>query len=70
MKNALKSDNVNYISFEDQNTKGLSKDNYAKYAYHMGDHYVEEDSDLERMRGGSHGVGKIASNSASAIYLM
>jgi len=68
------------ITFEDENTKGLSgskfgqssdkKHSYSAYAYHKGLHHVEEDDDDEKLRGGSHGIGKIASNSASMLYTM
>ncbi len=71
---------VPYISFEDRNTKGLSGasrgekyekgDTWGVYAYKKGVHHFEEDSGWENIRGGSHGVGKIASNAASDLYLM
>ncbi len=32
--------------------------------------FIEEDNETENMRGGSHGVGKIACNAASDIYMM
>lgn len=71
---------VHYISFEDINTRGLSgakngqsdstKDTWAIYAYNKGVHSEEEDAAVETSRGGSHGVGKIASNAASDLNLM
>ena len=75
MKDCIKKDIVKYISFEDSNTKGLSGAQYGRsgenegtwqaYAYKKGAHHTEDDHELEGSRGGSHGVGKIASNSAS-----
>ncbi len=80
MKNAMNDREVAYISFEDCNTKGLSgakngqsdsdKDTWGIYAYNKGVHFEEKDSTLEQIRGGSHGVGKIASNAASDLYMM
>ena len=71
---------INYISFEDYNTKGLTganngqsdnkKDTWSIYAYNKGVHTEEEDENLEKSRGGSHGIGKIASNAASDLYMM
>lgn len=71
---------VHYISFEDSDTRGLSgakngqshspKDTWAIYAYNKGVHSEEEDAAVETSRGGSHGVGKIASNAASDINVM
>ncbi|MEK4715756.1 hypothetical protein [Sporosarcina sp. FSL K6-5500] len=71
---------VHYISFEDSNTRGLSgakngqshspKDTWAIYAYNKGVHSEEEDEAVETSRGGSHGVGKIASNAASDLNVM
>lgn len=71
---------VNYISFEDRNTKGLKgakngqsdskEDTWGIYAYNKGVHFQESDSELEKSRGGSHGVGKIASNAASELHMM
>ena len=40
------------------------------YAYKKGVHFTEHDDELEKTRGGSHGVGKIACNAASDIYMM
>lgn len=74
MKKAIKKDNVHYITFEDRNTKGLeyiagSTDcSYIAYAYQQGNHYSNTDN--EATRGGSHGIGKIASNALSDIHLM
>ncbi|PEZ82971.1 hypothetical protein [Bacillus sp. AFS017274] len=71
---------VRYISFEDINTRGLTgakngqshskKDTWGIYAYNKGVHFEESDQSIETTRGGSHGVGKIASNAASDLHLM
>ncbi|MDQ0802602.1 hypothetical protein [Priestia megaterium] len=71
---------VRYISFEDINTRGLTgakhgqshskKDTWGIYAYNKGVHFEESDESIETSRGGSHGVGKIASNAASDLHLM
>ena len=65
---------------EDSNTKGLTgamngqsenkNDTWGIYAYNKGVHFEDSDSDTEKARGGSHGLGKIASNAASEIHLM
>lgn len=80
MKNKLNDEEVRYISFEDINTKGLTgarngqsgskKDTWSIYAYNKGVHFEEDDSEREISRGGSHGVGKIASNAASDLHVM
>lgn len=80
MQNATKNDEVDFISFEDENTKGLSgakngqsvspQDTWAIYAYNKGVQSEEEDESVEISRGGSHGVGKIASNAASDLNIM
>ncbi len=80
MKNKMNDKIVNYISFEDFNTKGLrgalngqsddKKDTWSIYAYNKGVHTEEDDEKLEKSRGGSHGIGKIASNAASDLYMM
>lgn len=80
MKNKMDNETVNYISFEDYNTKGLTgapkgqssspKDTWSIYAYNKGVHTEEEDESVEKSRGGSHGIGKIASNAASDLYMM
>lgn len=80
MKNKMKLELVPYISFEDRNTKGLKGaqrgdkyndgDTYGIYAYKKGVHDVAKSAAVESIRGGSHGVGKIASNAASNIHLM
>ena len=80
MKNKMDDEIVNYISFEDYNTKGLigalrgqsnnPKDTWSIYAYNKGVHTEEEDESVEKSRGGSHGIGKIASNAASDLYMM
>ncbi|MDO5292898.1 MAG: hypothetical protein Q4F05_09125 [bacterium] len=71
---------VDYISFEDANTKGLKgakngqsdskEDTWGIYAYNKGVHFEENDSEVEKARGGSHGIGKIASNAASELHMM
>lgn len=80
MKNKINQEEVRYISFEDYNTRGLTgarngqsgspSDTWGIYAYNKGVHFEESDSAVETSRGGSHGVGKIASNAASDINLM
>lgn len=80
MQNKMNQDEVDYISFEDYNTKGLrgakngqsyrAEDTWGIYAYNKGVHSEEEDSTLEKSRGGSHGIGKIASNAASELHMM
>ncbi|NFO46440.1 hypothetical protein FDB40_05825 [Clostridium botulinum] len=80
MKNSMDKEEVHYISFEDSNTKGLTgakngqsnsvEDTWGIYAYKKGVHSVEVDSDVESGRGGSHGIGKIASNAASDLFIM
>lgn len=80
MKNKMDAQIINYISFEDYNTKGLrgakngqstnKEDTWSIYAYNKGVHTEEEDETLEKSRGGSHGIGKIASNAASELYMM
>ena len=70
---------VRYISFEDINTRGLTgakngqshskKDTWGIYAYNKGVHF-EEMMKYGNKRGGSHGVGKIASNAASDLHMM
>lgn len=80
MQSKLDQDEIRYISFEDINTKGLTgarkgeigskDDTWHIYAYSKGYHFEEEDEQLEIARGGSHGVGKIASNAASDLHVM
>ncbi|WP_133014838.1 hypothetical protein [Clostridium cuniculi] len=80
MQNKMNQEEVDYISFEDYNTKGLRgakngqsyrpEDTWGIYAYNKGVHSEEEDSTLEKARGGSHGIGKIASNAASELHMM
>ena len=80
MKKKMDDERINYISFEDFNTKGLTganngqsdnkKDTWSIYAYNKGVHTEEDDENLEKSRGGSHGIGKIASNAASDLYMM
>lgn len=79
MQKKVLAKNIRYISFEDMNTKGLAgarngqsnkqSDTWSAYAYSKGVHAELEESEQEKSRGGSHGVGKIASNSASDIHL-
>ena len=81
MKSVLskKAFSIPYLSMEDQNTKGLSGSRegynrknptqYQAYAYSRGMHFNDND-DKDVIKGGSFGVGKIASNSASDIYTM
>jgi len=69
-----------YISFEDKNTKGLSGSSYDEiktgesafvaYAYSKGFHHQNNDIEKEKIRGGSYGIGKIASNAASDFNMM
>ncbi|MDM8214320.1 hypothetical protein QUW13_10655 [Enterococcus hirae] len=77
MDKALQVAVINVLTFEDSNTKGLAgadqieKDTtYNIFAYKKGVHHKEIDSHWENIRGGSHGVGKIANNAASDIHLM
>ena len=80
MVNKLVQNNVRYISFEDSNTRGLTgakngqsnsaQDTWGIYAYNKGFHFEESDETFETSRGGSHGVGKIASNAASDLHIM
>jgi len=81
MKSVLRRNvtHVPFLSMEDMNTKGLDgsregynrykPNQYQAYAYSRGMHYNDND-DKEFIKGGSFGVGKIASNSASDIYTM
>lgn len=71
---------VRFVSFEDLNTRGLTgakngqsnsrEDTWGIYAYSKGVHFEEKDESFETTRGGSHGIGKIASNAASDLHLM
>lgn len=80
MKASMMSEEVRYISFEDSNTRGLTGAKYGQsnskehtwgiYAYNKGVHFEEKDESFEASRGGSHGVGKIASNAASDVHMM
>lgn len=80
MQTEMKKERVKYISFEDENTRGLTGAKYGQsnskehtwgiYAYNKGVHFEEDDETFEASRGGSHGVGKIASNAASDLHLM
>lgn len=80
MKSKMNEREVSYISFEDINTKGLKgakngqsdlkSDTWSIYAYSKGVHSNDEDESFEQSRGGSHGIGKIASNAASDLHIM
>lgn len=75
MKSVIGNKKVRYISFEDENTKGLRykndiSDTWKAYAYKKGVHNIDADSEHEMHRGGSHGIGKIASNAASELYML
>ncbi|MFJ9465058.1 hypothetical protein [Viridibacillus arvi] len=80
MKATMQEEEVCYISFEDSNTRGLTGAKYGQsnskdhtwgiYAYNKGVHFEERDEKFEASRGGSHGVGKIASNAASDLHMM
>jgi antitoxin component of RelBE/YafQ-DinJ toxin-antitoxin module len=80
MQDFLNAETFDVLVFEDSNTKGLkgarfgqTNDNehsYSSYAYQKGAHFSTEDAEKEKLRGGSHGIGKIASNSASQLYTM
>ena len=80
IKDSMLQDEVRYISFEDSNTRGLTGAKYGQsnskentwgiYAYNKGVHFEEKDETFEASRGGSHGVGKIASNAASDLHMM
>lgn len=76
----IKEEKVSYLTFEDENTRGLTgaefgqTDNdehtWSVYAYNKGVHASDADEVFENSRGGSHGVGKIASNAASDTHMM
>jgi hypothetical protein len=80
LQNMANGKKCSYISFEDINTRGLkgalkgqnndADNSFSAYAYNKGLHIVDEESTLEKARGGSHGIGKIASNAASDLYMM
>ena len=70
MQKDIQQEIVDYISFEDCNTRGLSKERYSDYAFTMGGHTKDTDREFEKQRGGSHGVGKIASNASSSLHIM
>lgn len=77
MRQAIAKDQISFLTFEDENTRGLSgadkineKTPYNVFAYKKGVHFEEENNEDETIRGGSHGVGKIANNAASDIHLM
>ena len=68
MQNKMHAQTIDYISFEDSNTKGLrgarngqtnsNEDTWSIYAYNKGVHTVEADESTEQARGGSHGIGE------------
>lgn len=80
IKDSLSKNPVQYISFEDENTIGLTgaefgddvskKGTWGAYAYQKGLHPDAEDATVEKTRGGSHGVGKIACNAGSDLHVM
>lgn len=80
MQASMNKEKVAYISFEDSHTKGLTGAKYGQtdtaehtwgaYAYQTGVHSEDQDENIEATRGGSHGVGKIASNAASDLHMM
>lgn len=80
MKAQYNLNKVPVLTIEDSNTKGLTgakkgqefskRDTFGIYAYKKGVHSIEEDSNKEQSRGGSHGIGKIANNAISDINLM
>lgn len=80
MVKRMEEEQVRYISFEDEYTRGLTgakngqsnakEDTWGIYAYNKGVHFEEQDEAFETTRGGSHGIGKIASNAASDLHLM
>lgn len=80
MRNEMNPKEIDYISFEDCNTKGLTgakngqsdfkEDTWGIYAYNKGIHLEENDDEMEKYRGGSHGIGKIASNAASDLFMI
>ena len=80
MQASMNKEEVAYISFEDSHTKGLTGAKYGQmntaehtwgvYAYQTGAHSEDQDENVEATRGGSHGVGKIASNAASDLHMM
>ena len=80
MLKRMEEEYVRYVSFEDLNTRGLTgakngqsnskEDTWGIYAYNKGVHFEEKDEAFETTRGGSHGIGKIASNAASDLHLM
>lgn len=76
MKKLEKLSTIDVLTLEDRNTTGLSTSKttdgltpYEIYAYNTGIHGASTNVS-EQSRGGSHGVGKIAINSASDIHLM
>lgn len=75
MQKVIAEDKCRIMTIEDANTKGLSgatesESSYVAYAYSKGFHAEDENEDNEAQRGGSHGIGKIASNAASDIATM
>ncbi|MGL5125689.1 MAG: hypothetical protein ACRC6U_06835 [Fusobacteriaceae bacterium] len=75
MQKTIGNEKSSVMTIEDSNTKGLSgatkeKSPYIAYAYSKGFHAEDENEEKEAQRGGSHGIGKIASNAASDIATM
>ncbi len=76
MKELKEKETISVLTASDSNTKGLTgadsleEGTYAIYAYNKGVHGLDDDIMDEKIRGGSHGVGKIANNAASDIHLM
>lgn len=75
MKRAINKNKVKVLSFEDENTKGLkfandNNDTWKAYAFKKGVHNIDSDEEAESLRGGSHGIGKIASNAASELFVV
>lgn len=78
MKRALELKEVLALTFDDTNTRGLKyagknnceSDTYCAYAYKKGVHNVDANDEHESIRGGSHGMGKIAANAMSDLSLM
>lgn len=70
---------IAYFLYEDINTLGLKgiyentidkSESFYSYAYLKGSHVESATEEQEGLRGGSHGIGKIASNAASDIHTM
>lgn len=75
MQSTIKSEKCRIMTIEDSNTKGLTgatehNSPYIAYAYSKGFHAEDKNNEIEAERGGSHGIGKIASNASSDIATM